>query len=463
MSRLKILFYITRRLLKVPVLMEHAHRKQFKMAILFKPTTVQKVLFGGIILTIYCLLLYYMNAQRLRVDFYSFYASASAYLKELNPYMAMKASFLANPITVPENLNPPFFLQLISPLAQVSIKTALLLWFCISLVSGIWGALLCFYLTTKRDDFKTYWSLYLFIYLAMYSTLMNTSYGQTGSILLFFITTGYYCFLRNRDYLAGILWGMIIAIKLFPALLFFFVVNQKRYRLFFVMLLTTLLAFLCPLIAKGPEIYQLYIKMIVTIMWQGGNWNASLSGFLFRLFPLDYASQHLLVIKMINAGLSVLVFVWYIKKITMLRELSANHRAFCLTLALMILMSPMGWLYYFSLLLMPLISLWQALNKTSKISVPWIMCIFLLNIPLAYISSNEIDSFLCKISIRSLYFYGLVLLIYLLTQDTQLPKAEAEITQEADIYPILLAVSLALGLFSVLYALLAYLPVIAAI
>jgi hypothetical protein len=397
-----------------------------------------------------------MRTLQLRLDFYSFYASALAYLEGLNPYKAIVASFLPNSVVIPENLNPPFFLQLISPLAQLSIKTASSFWFGISLISGIWGALLGLHLMSSPGFFKKNWLTYLYIYLAMYSTLMNTSYNQIGGILLFFITVGYYFFLRQHDYWAGIFWGIIITIKLFPALLFIFAFSQKRYKLIAVMLLTVLLACLWPLLAKGPEIYELYFKMIFNIQWQGGNWNASISGFLFRLFTLEFAHQHLFVIKIIYFFVFLVLLAWYIKALNAHRDKSENHRAFCLTLTLMVLMSPMGWLYYFSILLMPLTFLWQTFNRLPKISWLWIICLFLINAPLPYIPSNNVEPLIYKISLHSLYFYGLLLMVYLLDHYPEKPQDEVIMAQETTIYPVIISTSLALGLFTILYNLISH-------
>ncbi|KTD44829.1 glycosyltransferase family 87 protein [Legionella quateirensis] len=441
--------------------MEQVKSKDFKITLPYSSRiklkiTPQKVALFGVILFIYCMLFYYMRTLQLRLDFYSFYASVLAYLEGLNPYKAIIATFLPNSVVVPENLNPPFFLQLISPLAHLNIKTASSIWFGISLISGIWGALLSLHLISPTAYFNQHWLTYLCIYLAMYSTLMNTSYNQIGGILLFFVTAGYYFFLRHRDYWAGIFWGIIIAIKLFPALLFIFAFSQKRYKLMASMLLTVLLACLWPLLVRGPDIYVLYFKMILNIPWQGGNWNASISGFLFRLCTLDYARQHLFIIKIIYLCVSLVLLAWYIKKINFLCYSSERHRAFCLTLTLMVLMSPMGWLYYFSLLLMPLTFLWHAVNHVPKISLLWIICLFLINAPLPYISSHDMDPFIYKISLHSLYFYGVLLMVYLLAHYPEPPKDEMKIAHKENVYPVIISTSLALGLFTVLYNLISH-------
>lgn len=261
------------------------------------------------ILFIYSFLFYFQLTLQLKLDFYSFYTSAIAYLKGVNPYKTTVIYFLPKPAIIPENLNPPFFLQLFSPLARMQFKMALLLWDVLSLCLGVIGALLCFYIISSQSYFKKNWFVFLFIYLAMYSTLINTSYGQLGGILLFFIITGYYFFLQKNDYLSGILWGIIISLKLFPALLFIYVLNQKRYRVFFIMCVICLLAFLWPLIIKGTIIYSLYFKMISNLIWHGGNWNASISGFLFRIIFPGKGYHNILFIKLAYLSIYLCHFI----------------------------------------------------------------------------------------------------------------------------------------------------------
>jgi hypothetical protein len=84
----------------------------------------------------------------------------------------------------------------------------------------------------------------------------------------------------------------------------------------------------------------------------------------------------------------------------------------------MLLLSPFGWMYYFSLIIMPLIITWQNLKaqKTihSKYSALWLTCLSLVNFPLSYLRIKYASNIFSKISIYSLHFYGLLILAYLL-------------------------------------------------
>lgn len=370
--------------------------------------TAKKTILAGIFLLTYSLLFYFLLTAQLRLDFSSFYASALAYAKGNNPYLCLVASYFIIPIKLPTNLNPPFFLLLFSPLAHLNFKLAASIWFFFSFILGNIGAFLCFKMNCSADFFKKNWLFLQFIYLGMYSTLMNISIGQIGGFLLFFIMAGYYFYRQRRDYLTGIFWGIIIAIKLFPALLFFFVLSQKRYKVFLITLITCILASLLPLLTEGTVIYALYFKMLARMLWFGDNWNGSLYGFLVRLFVNVKSPHNLAIIKIIYPFLFIILLLWYWKKINSYRkktktDFQFEHSAFCLTLVMMLLMSPLGWLYYFSLSLMPLTFIWQSFNQkksiSNKVIVLWVLSLFLINFPMGYIETGSMNSVIYKLSI----------------------------------------------------------------
>lgn len=170
---------------------------------------------------------------------------------------------------------------------------------------------------------------------------------------------GYHFYLTNRCYLAGISWGIIIALKLFPALLLFYVLKQGRTRVFLTMLATFLLACLIPILFYGPTLYVQYHSMITRVLWFGDSWNASVYGFLFRLLiDTHYTSHNLIPIELLYSGLFLILLILYLKTLgpsTVYKTHQVNHQPFCLTLVMMLLLSPFGWLYYFSLLMFPLV------------------------------------------------------------------------------------------------------------
>ncbi|MGM9452585.1 glycosyltransferase family 87 protein [Legionella bozemanae] len=374
-----------------------------------------------VLLSFYCVLSFFIFKHYQRIDFSSFYYSAQALLHDENPYRNFFTAYSPSIKILPANLNPPFAFWLFDFFARLSFSNALIVWFCFSLILGIIGITITFRFAFATQFLqKNYVNLYL-LYFAFFPTLMNFVTQQFGCILLFFIMLGYYFYLNHRDYIAGILWGIIIAIKLFPALLLFYTLKQGRKKVFITMIATLLMAVLLPVLFHGPMIYKHYFKMMNHVFWYGDDWNASIYGFIFRLFfggeKLPNMS-YLIPINLLYGVLFIILFLWYWRKLGPTENNPINHQPFCLTLAMMLFMSPFGWMYYFSLLIFPMILTWFAAleeqQSPAKTMFVWLLCLFLVNLPIDYLNSQDMPDLLVRISFFSSFFYGLILLIYLL-------------------------------------------------
>lgn len=378
----------------------------------------KQVLLFFILLCVYGMIFYLLLSLQLRHDFPSFYASAIAYVNGSNPYEVLTATFLPIPQKIPANLNPPFFLEIMRIFTSLDYLPVLVMWSLMSFCFGIAGAFLVFTIAFEKEYLKRNWLGLICAYLALYSTVMDTTIAQLGALIFLFVMAGYYFYIKGRDRLAGIFWGTIIAIKLFPALLFFLALSHKRYRVIFVMFYVCVLSWLLPILHHGASIYSTYLEMLPRILWFGDSWNASIYGFLFRtIIDISDKDQSLVYIKILYGTVFIITLLWYLRMIYRVKDHPDNHRAFCFTLVMMLLLSPFGWMYYFSLIIMPLIITWQNLDKKNifcKYSVLWVTCLALVNFPLSYLRIKSASNIFSKTSIYSLHFYGLLILSYLL-------------------------------------------------
>jgi alpha-1,2-mannosyltransferase len=403
-------------------------------------TRIQKQMALLIVFSVtYGVLFYLLITMQLRMDFASFYSGAISYVKGQNPYSILLANYLPNPVTVPRNVNPPFFLQLIYPITWVSYSSAIGIWSILSLSMGVAGTWIVFQIIFSKEYLQKNRLYLAFGYLAFYSTLINTCLGQLGGILFLLIIGGYYFYLKGRDFLAGLLWGIIIAIKLFPALLFFFALKEKRYKVLLVISLTCVISALLPLLISGINLYSLYFEMLPKIRWYGSNWNASFCGFLFRVFDVYHGNYDLLIMKTIYLVIFLISLGWYYQKMEQEGKNTRDHRAFCLTLVMMVLMSPFGWMYYFSLLIMPFALLWQSIDCAAQLggfntrAGLMLLSLFLINFPIEYVSIPSMGTILSKLSLHSFYFYGLLILVYLINT-AKLPKQTTHLENSTVIY-----------------------------
>ncbi|MFA5960039.1 MAG: glycosyltransferase family 87 protein [Tatlockia sp.] len=371
--------------------------------------TQLSVFFFAFLLILYSLVFCLVFTDKRIVDFIPFYASSQALIDHENPYPVQEK--------ISANLNPPFFLLFFKPLAQLEYHTALASWTLLSLFLGLIGATIAFRCAfsdvfLKKNGFMLYLS-----YFAFFPILMDISIVQIGSILFFFVMAGYHFYLKERDYYAGILWGIIISIKFFPALLFFYAFKQQRLKVCYVMFGTVFLCCLLPLLLYGFSIYQQYFSMVARILWYGDSWNASLYGFLFRqLIDTRIKSHNLLPVETLFGVLFFIVVAIYYLRLGP-KKTQVNHQPFCLTITAMLFLSPFGWIYYFSLLTLPLSLLIIRAFEPQRAVIFLItlaLAFFLINFPQAYIVSRKMSDPLTKLSLFSFPFYGLLLINLLL-------------------------------------------------
>ncbi|MBA2657793.1 MAG: DUF2029 domain-containing protein [Tatlockia sp.] len=402
---------------------------------------------------IYILLLYLVFAYYRVVDFTPFYISTKALIYGVNPYPISES--------IPANLNPPFFLCIFYPLGLLNYQTAMIIASLLSVTLGLIGARIAFFYAFSEQFRQKYKLILYLLYFSFFPVLMDTSIVQVGALLFFFIMVGYHFYLQKNDSMAGLFWGFIIALKLFPALLLFYVIKQRRYRVFLIMIATVLICMLLPLGLFGAIIYKQYTSMLALIYWYGDSWNASIYGYLFRLMmDLKHPGQNLAPVQGLYLLLfSILLIVYFFtmgpKEINV-KTCQLNHQPFCLTLAMMILLSPFGWLYYFSLLIFPLLltglTVFQGKAKTLIPKIIWVVCFCLINYPLAYVVGKQMSGFIEKISFFSFYFYGLILLNSLLIHrqklagEHSLPIAEIQHDEYTPRFLMALLISIAFGL-----------------
>ncbi|STX50312.1 mannosyltransferase [Legionella busanensis] len=382
---------------------------------------LSKAFFIFLVMITYILLFYFLFKLDLRLDFVSFYASALAYNNHSNPYTSLSATFLSTNEKLPINLNPPFFMEILRPLAFLNYKEAVVLWSVSIFILGLIGAYFSFKLTLKPALFRKNWLYCLVIYIAFYPTIMSTNLAQIGGLLLFFIVIGYNFYRQNNDVYAGLLWGIITSLKLFPALLFIFAWKEKRYRVLIIMIMTCLTAHLIPVFTYGIQIYNNYFSLLGRVLWYGDSWNASIYGFLFRFLVDPYSrNPDLWLVQLIYYITFISGLIWYIKRLNYLERNRNNHRSFCLTLVVMLVLSPLGWLYYFPLLIMPLVDLYESIEQGPPITLDmslWIISFLFVNFPIGYLAAHQMPpDIFYKLTCFSVYFYGLLIMAYLLSK-----------------------------------------------
>jgi hypothetical protein len=381
----------------------------------------------AVILTFY-FFTFHFNAKESRVtDFAFFYASMQSFLNGENIYTLTPFQSFANFVqkditefnveTLP-NLNPPFQTLLFLPFGLLSYNVSLYIWSLLSLLCGLISiGLINHYFFNNQKYF-----LLTFVLLVYFPTWITIKFSQFSLILLLLLCVVWLAARRKKDPLAGILLGIMLNLKVFTGIFLFFFAVKKKWNLLAWYLGSFLALNLISLAVFGIDDYVSYINGLRNVYWQAASWNASTSGFLSRLIggPENGAIWDLSrFYPYINYGISFATVI-FLGIIFGREDREEDHDRFdvefSLSVVMMLLLSPLGWMYYFAILIIPLIVLWQILNRSHKsLRLLLIVAWGLSTIPHDMIVPPGSRGGIAALTwAGGFYFYALVILVALL-------------------------------------------------
>ncbi|WP_142848064.1 glycosyltransferase family 87 protein [Telmatospirillum sp. J64-1] len=273
------------------------------------------------------------------MDYGSFFASGEAAANGDNPYGVYPLTFH---VVLPgfeswnPNLNPPISLPFFEQFAKLDPHQGFRLWWAISFACyGMTVYLLIRRYFPKNGLLPMLWALAL---AGFWDTLVL---GQIYVPLVLAAVGAWLLLDRNRPILAGLLIGVVVAVKpnflVWPALLFL----AGYYRPVFAAGASALFLSLIPLFLYGPTVYQQWVELILNDANRAlFLTNASLSGLTQRL-----GSPVMGTVLSVGLLAGLALWVWMRK-----RRLSALHVS-ALGLLGALLASPIAWVHYTMFLL----------------------------------------------------------------------------------------------------------------
>ncbi len=363
----------------------------------------------------YFSVIYYKSSNRVATDFTSIYSSAQAFFAKhaiyAPPRMQSYNEIKGVPLKVDpslkhsENLNPPFTVALTLPLALLNYQQALQVWSLISIILGVLASILI-----SKELFSASKLALVGLLLALFAffpTYINVVYGQLGLLMLLLATLIWLAGRNQYDGAAGCMLGIAIGMKLFFGLVFVFFLLQKRWRLLIWSIGSFIITVILGGMIFGGSVYHDYLTVLQQIDWYSASWNISWLGMLTRLF-----SSNVFVIISYFIGVSMLLAMLLYWWRSYQPEVKYYDFGFSLTLILMLLISPLGWLYYLPILMLPAgiifknylqsnISLWQFWS----IATAWLF----INMPLK-LHHHLQASWMNLLNKPALVFYSLLLL-----------------------------------------------------
>ena len=255
----------------------------------------------------------------------------------------------------PLNLNPPHFHLLMLPLTALPPERAFAVWMVLSLC-----ALAATLVVIGRALGLRKWgfaSLAAATVLApaLHATMLT---GQVGLLLLVPFTMAWLAARDGRESRAGAWLGFCASIKPFLLLFAIAFVMQRRWRAAATMTVVGLAMLAIGAMAIGWHEYVEWVRQLAAVSWAEHYMNASLLGLLERTFSATPWGSHPLidrpqVIRPLWILGAALISVVTAARWRMWPDVD---RTFLITGAAMLLLSPLGWVYYLWFLLPPLLA-----------------------------------------------------------------------------------------------------------
>lgn len=256
------------------------------------------------------------------------------------------------------NLNPPVFMLFMQPLARLPYKQAWWLWAGLSIVCLAWTAWSVNSFTSPNS--RIHFLLWLAAMLAFSPGMANFELGQLGWLLALMLTRSWLALRQGHTSAAGLWLGAAIALKpfLLPFVVGLWLIKEPR-ALRTTLTTTTGLTAL-GVMAFGPQASLDYLAMGQHVSWTATNWNGSWTGFFDRAFiglPQSSWPANQFLSRTLAAAFSLItlgIVLWIL-----LRQQSSADEAsdsadalFATMTPAVLLISPLGWLYYFPTLIL---------------------------------------------------------------------------------------------------------------
>jgi hypothetical protein len=368
----------------------------------------------------------------LYTDYGKFYRSMQFFQANKNIYsettitLSKKPTQAASQAQLAPTLNPPFFVLLTLPLGHLSYAISFWLWSLLSIACGIFSVLLC-QKTLGLVKNKSVTLLLMCLLFSYLPTFINNGFGQIALLLLPFLVGAWHAARKQHLITAGILLGILISLKIIFALFLIYFIWRCEWRAVISLLITTLICSLLPIPILGWQSYINYHQLILHITWYAASWNASLYGFLVRLFGGNEFNTALILFPALTKILYPILSATLILGIAIFLTPAKNILAqqikcdldFSCVIVAMLLLSPFGWLYYFPWLLIVFFTIARIAEQhpqAFKLHIACVISIILSGVPHMLVDSSNINktNVISTFFLSSTYVISLLLILGLL-------------------------------------------------
>ncbi len=320
-------------------------------------------------------------------DFFVFYQAVRFYLSGQDLYSPYIINNGVMYIREAGNLNAPFLTLVLLPFSFLNYIRAYEIWVCILMLCLSVGVYLA--LRPYPQWHKNFLPI-LALFLIFFPNRETIIYGQISPVLFLCVTLAWLFARDKKDIEAGLFIGLACTLKLFCGLFLIYFLCLKRFRLFLVSALTFLVTSALAWLVFGTQAYLSYYHSIQGIFWYAGTWNVSFHGFFMRLLSNEERNIPLMVVPHLANILTIISSVGILSYLVWMwrREGEAQFdRGFSLVIVSMLLLSPLSWIYYFSLLFIPYLVLVSENNDWIHL-IACILLLFSMKMPLLILASG---------------------------------------------------------------------------
>ena len=398
----------------------------------------------GLVLTVYVIAGIELSKRAFTVDFIQFFASARSLAAGDSPYTPLRladfnpaeAESLAAAAAPHPNLNPPVLSLLLAPVGFLGLRASYLWWTGYSLISGLLACALVWrgLHGAGQNALGLVW-LWL-VFLIYFPTYKALTMGQVTMVTLLPLVGAWFAARSGNERLAGTLLGVAVSLKVFIALVAVFFAIQRRWRIVAWAIGTVLFVVVVTLPFVSVGAYVEYFSVVGSVTWFGNSWNASYAAAVTRVLggsenvPLVNLPKVARGLVLVCSGATLLWLAW----LTWPRpgggcDTRRFDLGYGLTLTVMLLVSPLGWMYYFPFLLLPGYAIWSLTRSGRLRVIRWglVGAWGLSTIPTSMVRATDVNDPLGWFTSNSVYFYALCLLAIVAS------RAVASIDQRSDI------------------------------
>ena len=342
-------------------------------------------------------------------DFGKFYYSSRQFLDGQDMYAPNAATLM--PVGGGRthqflNMNPPHFHMLLLPIARLSPASAIIVWALGSVAALGWSlALIVRELRLRLTPLAAAWGLAALAGWAATGTLIIT--GQVSLILTLGVTLAWVSARRGRWTTTGMWLGALASIKPFMLIFVPWLIARRQWRALAAVAGAMAAAFLVGLAIFGVDAHRSWLGALGTTDWEWAAMNASLLGAMTLWFSdspyfAPLASLPAIVRPAWLASAAVVGIASVLVAIRA-RGVEGIDRAFAVLLLGALLVSPLGWVYYWWLPLGPAIAVLAAGRPMLFwLAVPWML------MPLGVVVSGLPDGWR-TVTLGSSYFWATLL------------------------------------------------------